>query len=112
MHEAMTDLFHLMQSLVDSSGRILVDGIYDQVAPVTQREDELTTAAAADFDLEAYKVRASQPPLQSDQTANSASAGIGPQTRISWNRSADPRQPSTRFSHQLPILMWVADVGS
>ena len=35
--------------------RILIVGIYDNVAPVTERERELTDYAASDFDLETYK---------------------------------------------------------
>ena len=53
VHEAMTDLVQLMASLVDSSGRILVPGIMDDVAPVTPEEEALYDGI--DFDCEAYK---------------------------------------------------------
>lgn len=39
--EPMTDLLALMSSLVDNKGKILIDGIYDQVAPLTDRERSL-----------------------------------------------------------------------
>jgi len=55
MHEAMTDLVHLMASLKDPSGKILVDGLMDDVVPVTPEEEALYKDI--DFDLEAYKVR-------------------------------------------------------
>ncbi|KAJ1925083.1 hypothetical protein IWQ60_004795 [Tieghemiomyces parasiticus] len=38
VHEPMTDLVHLMSRLVDPQGRILVPGIMDQVAPLTEEE--------------------------------------------------------------------------
>ena len=38
--EAMVDCCRLLASLVDSSGRILIDGIYDEVRPVTDAERE------------------------------------------------------------------------
>lgn len=53
VHEAMTDLVHLMSSLVDPSGKILIDGIMDDVAPVT--EEELQLYETIDFDMDAYK---------------------------------------------------------
>ncbi|KAI8321326.1 CNDP dipeptidase [Martensiomyces pterosporus] len=40
VHEPMVDLVHLMSKLVDVNGRILVPGIYDQVMPVTEEEEE------------------------------------------------------------------------
>lgn len=40
-HEAMTDLIALMSTLVDGQGRILIDGIYDEVAPLLPEEEEL-----------------------------------------------------------------------
>ncbi|TEA21628.1 Cys-Gly metallodipeptidase dug1 [Colletotrichum sidae] len=36
--EPMTDMVNIMSSLVDSSGKILVPGLYDNVQPVTQEE--------------------------------------------------------------------------
>lgn len=54
VHEAMTDLVHLMSSLVESgSGKILIDGIMDGVAPVTDEERALYDSI--EFDLEEYK---------------------------------------------------------
>lgn len=53
VHEAMTDLMRIMGSLVDSSGKILVDGVMDDVKRVTPEEEALY--ASIDFDLESYK---------------------------------------------------------
>ena len=49
----MTDLVKLMSTLVDSKGKILVDGIMDTVKPVTPEEEALYDAI--EFDLESYK---------------------------------------------------------
>ena len=43
-----------MSTLVDSSGKILVDGIMDDVKPVTKEEEALYDNI--DFSLEDYKV--------------------------------------------------------
>jgi cytosolic nonspecific dipeptidase len=53
VHEAMTDLIQLMSTLVNSSGKILVDGVMDDVKPVTADEEALYEAI--EFDLEEYK---------------------------------------------------------
>eukprot|EP00574_Skeletonema_japonicum_P010134 CAMPEP_0201725806 /NCGR_PEP_ID=MMETSP0593-20130828/9084_1 /ASSEMBLY_ACC=CAM_ASM_000672 /TAXON_ID=267983 /ORGANISM="Skeletonema japonicum, Strain CCMP2506" /LENGTH=517 /DNA_ID=CAMNT_0048217245 /DNA_START=121 /DNA_END=1674 /DNA_ORIENTATION=+ len=53
VHEAMTDLVQLMASLIDSSGKILVPGIMDDVAEVTPEEDALYETI--DFNCESYK---------------------------------------------------------
>lgn len=53
VHEAMTDLVHLMASLVDPRGRILVPGVGDGVAAVTEEEDALY--APIEFDPEEFK---------------------------------------------------------
>jgi cytosolic nonspecific dipeptidase len=53
VHEAMTDLMQLMASLIDSKGNILIDGIMDDVAPMTQDEEALYESI--DFDLVNYK---------------------------------------------------------
>jgi len=53
VHEAMTDLVRLMSSLIDSSGKILVPGIMDDVAPVTPEEE--TLYEGIDFCCDAYK---------------------------------------------------------
>jgi len=53
IHEGMTDLVQLMASLVDSSGRILVDGVMDDVEPLTAEENAMYDTI--EFDMEAYK---------------------------------------------------------
>ncbi|XP_016003889.2 beta-Ala-His dipeptidase isoform X2 [Rousettus aegyptiacus] len=53
LNEPMADLVALLGSLVDASGRILVPGIYDHVAPVTDEEREMYEAI--DLDLEEYR---------------------------------------------------------
>lgn len=53
VHEAMSDLIYMMNTLVDNKGKILVPGIMDDVAPVT--DEELTTYSSIDFDLEGYR---------------------------------------------------------
>eukprot|EP01083_Nonionella_stella_P153847 494846_1 len=51
VHEAMTDMIHLMASLVEpGTGKILVDGIMDDVDPVTEEERKLYESI--EFDLE------------------------------------------------------------
>ncbi len=47
-HEAMTDLIGVMSTLVDSHGRILIDGIYDEVAPLLPEEEKLYQAITFD----------------------------------------------------------------
>ena len=56
VHEAMTDVVRIMASLVDSQGNILIDGISDDVAPLT--DAELETYQQVEFDLDTYKVDA------------------------------------------------------
>ena len=53
VHEAMTDVIKLMSTLVDSSGKILVKGVMDEVKPVTAEEEALYETI--DFDLDAFK---------------------------------------------------------
>jgi len=53
VHEAMGDLIAIMASLVDSKGRILVPGIYDSVAPVS--EAEAASYGPIDFCMETYR---------------------------------------------------------
>lgn len=48
-HEAMWDLMYLMNSLVDVNGKILIPGIQDTVAELTDKERALYQAI--DFDL-------------------------------------------------------------
>ena len=45
-HEPMTDLVRVMSSLVEPDGTILIKGIAEQVAPVTQEEDGLYDSIA------------------------------------------------------------------
>lgn len=37
MHEPMTDLFAVMSKLVDTNGKILVPGIYEQVRSLSRK---------------------------------------------------------------------------
>jgi nonspecific dipeptidase len=53
VHEALTDLVRLMATLVDSSGKILVEGVMDDVKPVTPEEEALYESI--EFDLDEYK---------------------------------------------------------
>ena len=54
VHEAMTDLVHLMASLVEpGTGKILIDGILDDVVSVT--DEEIKLYESIEFDLEEYK---------------------------------------------------------
>ncbi|KAJ3415216.1 hypothetical protein HDV05_005356 [Chytridiales sp. JEL 0842] len=39
VHEPMTDLVHIFSTLVDTKGKILIPGIYDDVAPLTPAEE-------------------------------------------------------------------------
>ncbi|XP_072460195.1 cytosolic non-specific dipeptidase [Notamacropus eugenii] len=52
VHEAMSDLITLMGCLVDRTGHILIPGINEAVAPVT--DEELLQYEKIDFDLEEY----------------------------------------------------------
>ncbi|KPP79004.1 hypothetical protein Z043_101445 [Scleropages formosus] len=52
VHEAMTDLITLMGCLVGKKGKILVPGIYDDVAPLSPEEKNLYEKI--DFDMEEY----------------------------------------------------------
>ena len=53
MHEAMTDLVRIMGTLVDSNGKILVEGVMDDVKQVTKEEEALYEDI--EFDLEEYR---------------------------------------------------------
>mmetsp|Transcript_57693 Transcript_57693/g.122745 ORF Transcript_57693/g.122745 Transcript_57693/m.122745 type:complete len:553 (+) Transcript_57693:100-1758(+) len=53
VHEGLTDLVQLMSKLVDSQGKILVPGIMDEVAAVTDKEME--SYKQVDFDVEEFK---------------------------------------------------------
>lgn len=52
VHEAMSDLIYLLNGLVDVNGRILIDGIYDKVDPVTDAERAMYDAI--EFDMPEY----------------------------------------------------------
>ncbi|CAG9770388.1 unnamed protein product [Ceutorhynchus assimilis] len=51
--EAMTDLVYLMNTLVDKDGKILVEGLYDDVAPMLENENEIYEKI--DFDVDEYR---------------------------------------------------------
>ncbi|KJE96700.1 glutamate carboxypeptidase [Capsaspora owczarzaki ATCC 30864] len=53
IHEPMVDLVQLLAKLVDSRGNILIPGILDSVAPVT--EDELKIYKDIDFEISDFK---------------------------------------------------------
>lgn len=53
VHEAMADLIYLMDTLVDVNGRILIKGIYENVAEVT--ETELQAYRAIEFDVDEFR---------------------------------------------------------
>ncbi|KAM9307710.1 beta-Ala-His dipeptidase-like [Gastrophryne carolinensis] len=53
IHEAMRDLVHLLAKLQDSTGHILIPGIYDDVAPLTEEEKRLYENI--EFDMEDLK---------------------------------------------------------
>ncbi|GHJ85713.1 hypothetical protein NliqN6_2115 [Naganishia liquefaciens] len=53
VHEPMTDLIHLMSKLVTTDGKILIPGLMDLVAPLTDEERkryEVINASIKDFD--------------------------------------------------------------
>lgn len=52
IHEAMTDLISLMGTLVENTGKIKIEGIYDHIDPVTEEEEAIYRAI--DFDVKAY----------------------------------------------------------
>jgi len=49
----MSDLIYLLDRLVDKNGKVLVPGIYDSVAPLTNEEKALYDVI--DFDMETYR---------------------------------------------------------
>ena len=54
VHEAMTDLIALLNTLVDSAtGKITIEGVMDDVKPISEKEIELYKDI--DFDMDAYK---------------------------------------------------------
>lgn len=52
VHEAMIDLVHLLGKLVDDKGKILIPGVNELVAPLTDEEDQLYEDI--DFDHQDY----------------------------------------------------------
>nr|ACO11201.1 Cytosolic non-specific dipeptidase [Caligus rogercresseyi] len=55
VNEAMTDLIQLMDTLVDKEGKILIEGIYEEVEPVSS--EELESFRQMNFDVDEYKER-------------------------------------------------------
>lgn len=53
VHEAMPDLIYLMNTLVDVNGKILIDGIYDDVAPIIEKETE--SYKTIEFDVNEFR---------------------------------------------------------
>uniref|UniRef100_A0A0K2UGE7 CNDP dipeptidase 2 (Metallopeptidase M20 family) [Megachile rotundata] n=1 Tax=Lepeophtheirus salmonis TaxID=72036 RepID=A0A0K2UGE7_LEPSM len=53
INEAMTDLIKLLDTLVDQDGKILIEGLYDEIAPVTSDEIELYNNV--EFEVNEYK---------------------------------------------------------
>lgn len=53
VHEGMADLIYMMNTLLDKDGNILVEGLMDPVAKVT--DEELASYEGIDFDVEDYK---------------------------------------------------------
>ncbi|XP_060534962.1 cytosolic non-specific dipeptidase-like [Cylas formicarius] len=53
VHEAMADLVFLLDSLVDKNGKILVPGLYEDVAPLSEGESEIYRKI--DFDVNDYR---------------------------------------------------------
>ncbi|XP_015586059.1 cytosolic non-specific dipeptidase [Cephus cinctus] len=53
VYEAMSDLIYLLDSLVDVNGRILIDGIYNDVAEITNAE--LESYKTIEFDVNEFR---------------------------------------------------------
>lgn len=53
VHEAMSDVIYLMNSLVDVKGKILIDGMYDNVAELL--ETEIKSYDNIEFDIEEFR---------------------------------------------------------
>lgn len=53
VYEAMADLIYLMNTLVDVEGKILIDGIYDNVASITNAE--LKSYEDIEFDVDEFR---------------------------------------------------------
>jgi acetylornithine deacetylase/succinyl-diaminopimelate desuccinylase-like protein len=65
VHEGMTDLVKMMSTLVDSKGKILVEGVMDSVKPVTKEEEALYDTI--EFDVEEFKEEQKVNTLQNDK---------------------------------------------
>lgn len=53
LHEAMPDLIYLLNTLVDVNGKILIDGIYDKVDKILEKE--LESYKTIEFDVAAFR---------------------------------------------------------
>ncbi|KAG5887433.1 hypothetical protein JTB14_024632 [Gonioctena quinquepunctata] len=53
VHEAMSDLIYLMNTLVDKDGKILIKGLYNEVAPIAAGESAIYEKI--EFDTEEYR---------------------------------------------------------
>lgn len=53
IHEGMADLIYLLNTLVDVNGKILIDGIYDNVTKVVEKEIE--SYKTIEFDVAEFR---------------------------------------------------------
>jgi len=53
VHEAMSDLIYLLDTLVDKDGKIQIENVYKEVAPLTATEKDLYSKVH--FDVEEYR---------------------------------------------------------
>lgn len=53
LHEAMPDLIYLLNTLVDVNGKILIDGIYDNVDKILEKE--LESYKTIEFDIAEFR---------------------------------------------------------
>ncbi|GAB5579579.1 beta-Ala-His dipeptidase isoform X1 [Prionailurus iriomotensis] len=84
VHEAMTDLILLMGSLMDKKGKILIPGISEAVAPVT--EEELALYDKIDFDLDEYTRDVGAETL----LHGCKRRGTSDLANVSWTAATDP----------------------
>lgn len=70
VHEAMADLIYLMNTLVDVNGKVLVEGIYDNVAEMTKTE--MDSYKTIEFDVAKFKksIGANALPHNEDKVCN------------------------------------------
>lgn len=64
LHEPMVDLVHILSTLIDENGRVLIDGFYDPVAQMTDLEDSYYDDT--DFGLDEYVEEVGVHQLRSD----------------------------------------------